>query len=38
MYKITVNVNQEWLDILGVISRHQDGFVWVDVQGLTEQV
>lgn len=29
---ITVEVSQEWFDILGVISRNQDGFVWIKVE------
>jgi hypothetical protein len=31
-YKVTVEVDQQWFDILGQISRHQDGFVWIDVE------
>jgi hypothetical protein len=33
-YKITVEVDQQWFDILGQISRHQDGFVWIDVEEI----
>ena len=29
---ITIKVNEEWFHILGVISRHQEGFVWVQVE------
>ena len=29
---LTVEVDDEWFDILGVISRHQEGFVWVNVE------
>ena len=29
---ITVEVDQQWFDILGQISRHQDGFVWIKVE------
>jgi hypothetical protein len=32
MYEVTIEVSQEWLDVLGLISRHQDGFVWIDVE------
>jgi hypothetical protein len=31
-YTITVEVDQQWFDILGQISRHQDGFVWISVE------
>jgi hypothetical protein len=31
MYKITVEVDQQWFDILGQISKHQDGFIWIKV-------
>ena len=31
-YTITVEVDQQWFDILGQISRHQDGFVWIKVE------
>ena len=35
---ITAEVDQEWFDILGQLTRHQDGFVWINVQekGETE--
>jgi hypothetical protein len=33
-YKITVEVDQQWFDILGQISRHQDGFIWIDVEEI----
>ena len=26
-YKVTIEVDQQWLDILGQISKHQDGFM-----------
>ena len=32
MYELTITVDQEWLDILDVISRHQDGFIWQDIE------
>jgi hypothetical protein len=37
-YEITVEVNQQWFDILGQISRHQEGFVWVSVRSSDERV
>jgi len=30
-YTITAEVDQQWLDILGQITKHQEGFSWVDV-------
>jgi hypothetical protein len=33
-YKITLEVDQQWFDILGQISRHQDGFIWETVEEL----
>ena len=35
-YKVTIQVDQEWFDVLGTISRHQEGFVWEDVEVLDE--
>ena len=34
-YRITAEVDEQWFEILGQITRHQDGFVWVAV-GSTE--
>lgn len=34
-YTITIEVDQQWFDILGQITRHQDGFVWITVEKLT---
>jgi len=31
-YIIQVEVDQVWFDILGQITRHQDGFVWLEVK------
>ena len=31
-YEIKVRVDQTWWEILDVISRNQDGFVWLDVK------
>jgi hypothetical protein len=33
-YTITVQVDQQWFDILGQITRHQNGFVWEAVKEL----
>ena len=32
LYDLKIRVDQEWLDILDVISRHQEGFIWEDVE------
>jgi hypothetical protein len=34
-YIITAEIDQQWFDILGQITRHQDGFVWKTVKELT---
>ena len=34
-YKVTIEVDQQWFDILGQITRHQNGFVWETVEELT---
>jgi len=31
-YKITIEVDQQWFDILGQISKNQPGFVWIEVE------
>ena len=31
-YTITAEVDQQWFDILGQITRHQDGFIWIEVK------
>ena len=31
-YTITAEVDQQWLDILGQITRYQSGFIWVQVE------
>jgi hypothetical protein len=31
-YRITAVVDDQWFDILGQITRHQDGFVWIEVE------
>lgn len=32
MKQVTIQVDEEWFDVLGLISRHQEGFVWIDVR------
>ena len=36
-YTITAQVDQQWFDILGQITRHQDGFVWETVNKDNQQ-
>ena len=31
-YKIIVHVDQQWFEILGQISKNQEGFVWEKVK------
>ena len=38
MKKITAEISNEWMFILDIITRHQEGFIWIDVEDLTEQV
>ena len=33
-YKVTIEVDQQWLDILGQIRKHQDGFIWIGVDNV----
>ena len=33
-YKITIEVDQQWFDILGQISKHQEGFIWIGVEDV----
>jgi len=35
-YKVTIEVDQQWFDILGQISRNQDGFIWIEVDKPNE--
>jgi hypothetical protein len=35
-YTITAEVDQEWFDTLGMLTRHQDGFVWIKVENESE--
>jgi hypothetical protein len=32
-YTITAEVDQQWFEMLSQLTRHQDGFVWVKVEG-----
>jgi hypothetical protein len=29
---ITARVDEQWFEILGQITRHQEGFVWIEVE------
>jgi hypothetical protein len=31
-YTITAEVDQQWFEMLGQLTRHQDGFVWIKVE------
>lgn len=31
-YEVTIKINQEWFEFLGELSKHNDGFVWVEVK------
>jgi hypothetical protein len=31
-YVITAELDQQWFEILGQISKHQEGFVWIKVE------
>lgn len=31
-YEITAEVDEQWFEILGQITRHQEGFVWQKVE------
>lgn len=37
-YELSIIVDQQWLDILGQISKHQDGFVWQTVQEFESEI
>ena len=37
-FKITAEVDKTWFDILGQITRHQEGFVWCDVKSNDDRV
>jgi hypothetical protein len=36
-YKVQVEIDQEWLNILGCITKNQEGFVWVKVLGINKE-
>lgn len=35
-YRITAEVDEQWFEILGQITRHQEGFGWIAVGEVTE--
>jgi hypothetical protein len=35
-YKVTIEIDQQWFDILGQISRNQNGFIWIEVDEPNE--
>jgi hypothetical protein len=37
-FTITAEVDQQWFEILGQITRHQEGFVWCDVTTTDDRV
>jgi len=36
MYQISAIVDSQWFDILGQITRYQEGFVWGDVEEVKQ--
>lgn len=34
-YIISAEIDQQWFEMLGQITRHQDGFVWIKVEELS---
>jgi len=34
-YKIIAEIDEQWLDILGQITRYQKGFTWLEVSSDT---
>ena len=32
MKEITVQVDDRWFEILGLLSQHQEGFIWIEVK------
>jgi hypothetical protein len=36
-YTITAEVDQQWFDMLGQLTRHQDGFIWIDAERSEEE-
>ena len=37
-YRVTLELDQEMFDVLGTISRNQEGFVWDDVEVLNDNI
>ena len=37
-YTITAEVDEQWFEILGQITRHQEGFVWCAVTTTDDRV
>ncbi len=33
---ITAELDKQWFDIMNQITRHQDGFVWIDAKEVEE--
>lgn len=31
-YTITAELDKQWFEMLGQLTRHQDGFVWIKVE------
>lgn len=31
-FTITAEIDKQWFDILNQITRHQDGFIWIEVK------
>ena len=36
-YVIMAEVDQKWLDILGQITRNQEGFLWIEVKEARDE-
>lgn len=34
-YKVTIELDEQWFEILGQISKNQDGFIWIEVENET---
>ena len=37
-YQLSIIVDQQWLDILNQISKHQEGFIWADVKEFESEM
>ena len=33
-YRLNIIVDQQWFDMLGQLSKHQEGFMWGDVKSF----